>query len=281
MGAIDLASYARRSRAVDLDGVDFASVAAVPLAPEVLRVLRYMQDIETHTVIYVRALLHTRAIDDPTVAHFLACWFNEEMAHGRALATFLAAAGAPVVERARSRVPFGERVQEVLTSLVARCWPDFVALHMTWGALNEMTAVQAYRRLAEIAGHPVLSDLLARLVRDEARHFDFYFHQAAMRLGRPGAGRVARLLVDRFWGPVGSGVQPDDEVRFVGRYLFTGVDGWPAAERVDAAVQRLPAFADARPLVSWLARVGAGTDPRYISGRSRTRAWNGRRLARP
>ena len=42
---------------------------------------RSMEDIESHTIIYVRELLATRAIDDPEVATFLACWFYEETFH--------------------------------------------------------------------------------------------------------------------------------------------------------------------------------------------------------
>jgi hypothetical protein len=121
-----------------------------------------------------------------------------------------------------------------------------------WGALNELTAVQAYQRLIEVSGHPVLATLLPRLVRDESRHFDFYFHQAERRLARPGAARIARFLVDRFWAPVGSGVQPDAEVRFVARHLFGDAAGRRAAERIDASIRRLPGFGSARPLAGYL-----------------------------
>ena len=52
---------------------------------------------------YLRSLLATRAIDDPEVAAFLACWIYEETFHGFALARFLEAAGAPVGVRPRPR----------------------------------------------------------------------------------------------------------------------------------------------------------------------------------
>lgn len=254
MGTIDPDTFTRRSRAVDLTGIDFDAVPATPLAPDVLRTLQYMQDIESHTVIYLRTLLHTRAIDDPGVAHFLSCWFHEEMAHGRALEKFLTAAGVPTVVRARSRTPFAERAEQVVTGMLARAWPDFVAVHMTWGAINELSVVHGYQLLAQRADHPVLSDLLARLVRDESRHFDFYFHQASERLRRPGAARVTRFLVERFWQPVGSGVQPDSEVRFLADYLFGDARGQAAARRIDATIRRLPGFETARPLARWMAR---------------------------
>src|SRR5207244_1479126 len=104
-----------------------------PLPAETIRTLRYMQDIESHTIVYLRTLLATRAIDDPEIATFLACWFYEETFHGQALARFLEAAGASVVTRLRSRMPIAQRLEALLTSALARAWPQFVAVHMTWG----------------------------------------------------------------------------------------------------------------------------------------------------
>ena len=55
-------------------------------------------------------------------------------------------------------------------------------VHMTWGAVNEWTAQAAYGRLAAKAGHPTLSKLLHRIMRQEGRHIDFYASQATKRL---------------------------------------------------------------------------------------------------
>jgi len=260
MDATLLEDYLSCSRALDVSDVAWAEVPRHPLPAEAVRALRYMQDIETHTIVYVRSLLHTRAIDDPEVAAFLACWFYEESAHGRALARFLAAAGHPLKPRARSKARLGQRVEERLTAFVARAWPDFLAVHMVWGAINEITALTAYRRLAELAEHPVLAALLARVARDEARHFGFYFNQAERHLVRPAAARVARFLVDRFWGPVGSGVQPAVETRFLGDYLFSGAAGMAAARRIDGAIRRLPGFAGVRLVEAWIASGGDASD---------------------
>ena len=110
MPAFDLDTYVERSRAVDLSTIDWAEVPRHPVPPETIRTLRYMQDIESHTIIYLRALLATRAIDDPEVATFLACWVYEETFHGIALARFLEAAGAPVGPRPtpRGQESFGQ-----------------------------------------------------------------------------------------------------------------------------------------------------------------------------
>jgi hypothetical protein len=254
MNAFDLETYTSRSRALDLTGIAWEEVPRHPLPREALRCLRYMQDIESHTIVYLRALLSTRAIDDPDVATFLACWFYEETFHGRALARFLAAAGDAPIARLRSRMPIVQRFEAFATALVARGWPDFVAVHMVWGAINELTTLTGYQRLSARAGHRVLSELLARIMRDESRHFAFYFQQAERRLGQPRVARLARLLVDRFWAPVGAGVQPISETRALAAYLFTGPDGLAAARRIDATVRRLPGFADVQLIEAWLRR---------------------------
>ena len=255
-GNFDLDAWVARSGALDLSAIAWQDVPRHPLPSGAVRTLRYMQDIESHTIVYLRALLATRAVDDPEVATFLACWLYEETFHGIALRRFLEAAGHPVGTRARPRgqEPLSQRIEAAATAMVSRAWPDFCAVHMTWGAINELTTLTAYRRLAETAGHPVLSDLLERIIRDESRHFFFYYRQADQRLRRPGAARVARLLVDRFWAPVGSGVQPEGELQFMARYLFAGGDGRAAARRVDDTIRRLPGFATVALLESWMDR---------------------------
>jgi hypothetical protein len=247
MDDFDIEGYASRSRALDLSGIAWEEVPRHPLPAGAVRALRYMQDIESHTIIYLRTLLSTRAVDDPQVATFLACWLYEETFHGRALARFLEAAGCTTVQRARTDVPLAERLETLATGLVAKAWPDFVAVHMTWGAINELTTLTGYQRLAAVAGHPILADILARIIKDESRHFFFYFRQAQRRLERsPRTARITRFLVDHFWAPVGSGVQPPSETRFLVAYLLTGDDGRAAARKVDETIRRLPGFRDVR-----------------------------------
>ncbi len=268
MKDVGIERYASRSQALDLTGIDWEQLRHRPLDAATVRTLRYMQDIEIHTMIYVRSLLSTRAIDDPDVATFLACWFYEETFHGRGLARLLAAGGHDTVTRRRSRAPLANRLEESAIRLVSQVWPDFVAVHMTWGAINELTTLTGYQRLAELADHPVVTEVLARIMRDEARHFAFYYHQAEERLARPGARRVARFLIDHFWAPVGSGVQPDPEVRFLATHLFSGPDGRAAARRVDGTIRRLPGFEGAQLIEAFVARALETHPPAHESGRS-------------
>ena len=264
MIVFDLDEYVSRSHALDLDDLRWDEIGRRPLSPEAVRTLRFMQDIESHTIVYERELAKTRAIDEPEVATFLACWLYEETFHGRAIRRFLETAGHPTPERGHGHATFAQRLESIATAVVARAWPDFVAVHMTWGAINELTTLTGYRRLAEIEGHPVLDDLLARIMRDEARHFAFYFQHAERRLARPGAAWIARFLVDSFWAPVGSGVAPSEDTRFVAQHLFGDAEGRIAARRIDETIRRLPGFADARLVEAYVDR-DAGAAPSCMS----------------
>ena len=60
MAAVDLEAYVARSRAVDLSAFPWADVPRYPVTPEAIRTLRYIQDVEGPTIIYLRELLTTR-----------------------------------------------------------------------------------------------------------------------------------------------------------------------------------------------------------------------------
>jgi hypothetical protein len=73
--------------------------------------------------------------------------------------------------------------------------------------------------------HPVLNDLLARIVHDEARHFSFYMWQAERRLADPRVARLVRAIMDRRYVPVGAAHHPDARARWVSGFLFDGEEG--------------------------------------------------------
>jgi hypothetical protein len=256
MSPFDLDAWVARSGALDLDSVAWDDVRRYPVSQDVVRTLTFMQDIEFHTIIYLRSLLNTRAVDDPEVATFLACWVHEETFHGLALSRFLEAAGHPLPPRPvpRGQEPMLKRLETWATSVASKAWPDFCAVHMAWGAINELTTLTGYNRLRTLSGHPVLGGMLEEIARDESRHFFFYYRQAEMRLTRPGVARVARVLIDRFWAPVGSGVAAPSELRFMAQYLFAGEEGRQAARKVDETIRKLPGFANVKLLESWMDR---------------------------
>src|SRR2546427_6709863 len=260
MALLDLDAWVARSGALDLDAIPWADIPKYEVPPAAVRTLTYMQDIESHTIIYLRSLLATRAVDDPEVSTFLACWLHEETFHGIALSRFLEAAGHPVPPRPtpRGQEPVLKRLESWATSMVSKAWPDFCAVHMTWGAINELTTLTGYLRLKTVARHPVLDELLERIMRDESRHFFFYYRQAEERLRSPAAAGIARFLVDHFWGPVGSGVGVPGELEFMAQYLFEGEDGRIAIRKVDETIRRLPGFASVQLLEAWMNRHANG-----------------------
>ena len=54
-----------------------------PVTEDEARCLAYMMDIETHTVVFLRDLLATRASFDPEVTAFLSCWVYESSGTAR------------------------------------------------------------------------------------------------------------------------------------------------------------------------------------------------------
>jgi hypothetical protein len=133
----------------------------------------------------------------------------------------------------------------MLTQLTSMLTGHVIALHMSWGAVNEWTTQAGYARLAERAGHPVLSELLRRIMRQEGRHIDFYMSEAEKRLGaNRAAQRLTRAMLAKFWAPVGSGIMPRDDVAFLVGYLFGGPDGVQAAQRIDRRISGLPGLAE-------------------------------------
>jgi hypothetical protein len=243
---MDIDTYAKRAGRVELEGIDFQDFRSQPLDGATLRCLRYMHDVEHHTVCYMRDLLVTSAHRDPDVTSFLTMWCFEEYWHGEAIGKVLAAhdeaAGMSRIASVRSSLRWTDRVAPTLHSLGS--WlagASYGAVHMTWGAVNEWTTQAGYARLAARADHSTLAELLRRIMRQEGRHIDFYASQANGRLDEDRkAQRLTRFALRKLWKPVGSDVMPPDEVRFMVQHLFGDDGGLDAAERIDRNVDRLP-----------------------------------------
>jgi hypothetical protein len=247
---VDVESWVGRSGRVAVDDLDLeAGFAARPLDPDSLRCIQYMHDVEHHTICYLRDLLLTPAHRDPGVTAFLTMWVHEEYWHGEALGRVLVAHGSEPsrarIEALRGRLGWRDRLMPVThlagAALAGDAW---IAIHMTWGAVNEWTTQAGYARLSATAGHPLLAELLGRIMKQEGRHIDFYAGQAEQRLAdSPRAQRLASLALRRLWKPVGANVMPEPEVRFLIRHLFGDAEGRAVGQRVDRRIDRLPGLA--------------------------------------
>ena len=243
--AID--DFARTAAPVRWDDLDLAGAFAdQPLSAGALRCLRYMCDIESYTVCYLRDLLLTPSHNDPEITTFLTMWNYEEYWHGEVLADVLAAHGVATgddhMREVRERGGWKSKLDPIKQSLLANViGEDFIATHMTWGAVNEWSTHAGYASLIRIEQHPVLTELLGRIIKQETRHIAFYSGQARERLGRSRkAQRITRFALDKAWNPVGSGVMPEAEVDFLLAYLMGGSQGRAAARKIDQKIAALP-----------------------------------------
>lgn len=257
----DIDKYVRNSKKLDLSFLDWGAIPDYELSDGDVMSMHYMMDIETHTVIYLRDLLATRAAQDPHITAFLACWVYEELWHGEAFSDFLRAYGvetpaeprlsdgsAPLPTRPRrtaqlrEQMGVGHKLAMLPSMIGSAMMADFVALHMTWGAINELTTLTGYYQLIRRSDHPVLHTMLRRIIQDERRHFAFYRAQAKARLtDNPRAGRLVRWILRAFWTPVGAGVKTDEEVDALALYLFgDSPEGRDGARSIDSTIAAIP-----------------------------------------
>jgi rubrerythrin len=262
----DLDKYLRASKRVDLSTVEWERIREHPVTTAEARCLTYMMDIETHTVVFLRDLLATRASFDPEVTAFLSCWVYEELWHGEAFSRVLGEAGfrvAPTFEDVSGDDPFPTRVDRnqwvrqkfgtkgyvshIGTLLGSALFRDFVAVHMTWGAVNELGTLTGYHRIIAKTEHPVLIQLLQAVIKDERRHFAFYRAQARMRLARSRQARmITRWALEHLWAPVGTGVRPQAETDFVIHDIFGDADGMVAVKEMEDTLGELPGLGGSR-----------------------------------
>lgn len=238
------------------------------LDDEALFCLGYMMDIESHTIIYLREMLSTAVVEDPSITAFLSCWAYEEFFHSQVLKRLLASQGVVIDNRrfgALRRARPADYLAQKIARLLSRVTRHFPAVHMTWGAINELSTLTGYRALSERTNHPLIVTVLGRIIKDERRHFSFYFNQARKRLQPRAAQNLTSLAVRNFWSPVGSPVRGESDAYRVCRYLFGDEFGPRRLAEHDCAIARLPGL-------EWFDMAS-----RYCLGRSAAR--DGRRRA--
>ncbi len=121
---------------------------------------------------------------------------------------------------------------------------DFAAIHMMWGAVNELTTLTGYHALIRRSSHPELHRLLRNVIRDERRHFAFYRAQAKARMQRsPTARRMVRWVLGHLWTPVGAGIKTEEEVDALALYLFgDGPEGRGQIREIDQTIADVPSL---------------------------------------
>jgi hypothetical protein len=250
--AFDLDRYLRISGATKPECFDW-TIAQHRLDDDALFTIAYMMDIESHTIVYLRDLLSTHLVRDAEVTAFLSCWAYEEFFHSLILRRFLATQGVAIDDQRfadlRSRTSLADHVIRPGIKILSRLTRHFPAVHMTFGAINEISTLIGYQALIARTDSalsrsdgqlPLLTTILERIIKDERRHFAFYFNQARRRLRASGARRLTAFLVRNFWTPVGVTVRGDTAMRRVCAYLFPGERGVERLASVDRSIARLP-----------------------------------------
>src|SRR5438046_6633919 len=241
--------YKEESKKVDITGIEWDSVPAYPLSKGDLFCLHYMMDIENHVPLYLSHLLVTRACMDPILTAFLACWNYEELWHGENLGKLLNLYGIEfdTQERiANVRANLGFQNSVSILSTMAGSWllKDFSAVYLTIGAINELTTLTGYGALIRKSGHPVLKELLGRIIKDERRHYAFYYNSAKEWLsGNERAQKVDRWRLDRGGAPVGQGGKRQEEVDGLAIYPLDEDQGEEELLELDAKIGKLPGLA--------------------------------------
>jgi rubrerythrin len=247
-----------------IDSIPWKEVQEHPINPEFFPVLIYMRDVESYTEIWYRDMLRTPTGRDPYIRRFMDRWGVEEMQHGSLINRFLEEAGVPTSEHwvaeARAKVPFSYSFTDTINSYIANLFGQhFSGAHMVWGAINEMTTLQAYRQLWRAAGHPVLERVLRAIAHEESSHAHFYWSIARIRLERSRFTReLAKFVINRFWNPVGEGTKPRNEVNATIGKLFGGDDGITFFDRnVTQRVAKLPGFSNLTHTTKRIAQASA------------------------
>jgi ferredoxin/rubrerythrin len=164
----ELAATAERVRWT-LDAVPWRDVDGA-LAPAGLRTMvREMAFSEGATYSATQRFMES-FFDDVDFSKWISVWFYEETRHPHLLMEWLRRVGEPVqtelVLKGRVSTPF---MQSLVGTLVTN-------------VISEVTAAQAYRRLARRSREPVIALIADLIARDEARHAASFFRFARKRL---------------------------------------------------------------------------------------------------
>ncbi len=232
-----------------IGGINWVDVKNYQFNEDLIPVLIYMRDIEILTDMYHEELRRTPTGKDPVIRKFMERWGIEEITHGELINRFLNEAGyetaatwkMDIKKSVTSRYHIYARLLTAMTNCVGK---SFTATHMAYGAINELSAAQSYRRLLTEADHPVLSHILKGIIKEESVHTQFYLSVARLELKKSETARkIARFVIEKFWNPVGSGARPKELSDYAIARLFHGHDGLDWIERLVATkVRMLPGF---------------------------------------
>lgn len=232
-----------------ISDIDWSAVGKSPLDKKFVPVLLYMRDVETLTDVYYDELRRTPTGKDPIIRKFMERWSAEEQTHGELINRFLNEAGIETDPKWQTQVINSVSTSYtvtnyLITTLANLIGKRFTATHMAFGAIHEMSTTQGYRRLSELADHPVLSKILTGIIREESAHTTFYRSVARIELAQSEISqKLSRFIIKHFYTPVGGGAKSSEELNYTIATLFGGKGGMKWIDRnVSEKIQTLPGF---------------------------------------
>jgi hypothetical protein len=182
---------------------------------------------------------------DPMVRDFLRIWLDQEVAHANLLARVLAQQGVAVDPVHREPKHRRGAARGKLLNQLARfgVGDDFFAVHMSWGAINELTTIRFYGVMRAKTSSELLRGVLRDMMVQEALHYSFYRNVAIRRLaGNPRGQRIVRWALQHLWSPVGVGLRTRADVDRLMVGLFA--DRPDQVAQMDGQINRIPGLAD-------------------------------------
>jgi hypothetical protein len=259
----DIQQHLDASKKVEFDDLDWKLAREAGLTVREQQNLQFFADIESQTVFYMLEVVTLEVARDPDLLTFLTMWNYEEYFHSHAISRLLRECGCevpPPMTRAtslRARARLRARLEDAFQTTLAKTMPkSFVALWMTWGAAQELLTCQAYEELVRGTQNPVLAELARRIGKQERRHFAYYFTAARERLeGQPLAQKLTRIIFDRNWNPVGSGVKsPAEHAAMISR-IFPGQSIFDVLGHIDQRLATLPGMEGLDCCTRWAHKV--------------------------
>lgn len=223
---------------LDPSKYDWSLARRYPLREDEIFRLTYAAQVEWATEGTFSSLNITR---DPVVRRFLRIWLKQEVVHADLLARLLSEYDVDVVPLHRTRQQRFAAWRGQMVNRLARfaIGTDFFGVHMTWGAVNELTTLRFYGIVRDRTEHPLLREILRDVMSQEAKHYAFYKRAAIDRLrDNPRGQKLVRFAMRKLWSIVGSGLRSAEDAD----RLFVGlIDESPdLLPVIDGAIGRIP-----------------------------------------
>jgi len=253
----DVRAFTRTAHGNMREEIETAEYAGRPLSSDVLRMLRFLRDLEASTMQHLRNVLVTATHKDARITAFLVSWAFEKFWIADALENVLEANGAasgPAAtgpdatatrvsgEKRHDRVEAPDRHGPVWRAIAAiQIGTPIIAVHMASGLIDEWITRAAYERVVEVAESPALTTTVAKLLELKARHSVFFEEEARRRLSStPRAVRLANRTLGRMAWPLGSISMAAEARTFFEQFSFGEAEGAARATRIERGIASLP-----------------------------------------